>query len=187
VMLAGSGASLADVLATSNGQLTLIMSGGDISQLLIEASDLDIGQALPLFFGKDKATHINCSVLHFDVKEGMLESEVVVLDTNDSLLVGDANINLKDETIKARLDAKPKDNSLLSLQIPITIKGTLKDPSVGLDKEKTASRSVAAIALGVLISPFASLLAFVEKGEADKTDCRALIEGVTSPVEALKK
>ena len=181
VELAGEGASLADVLATSNGQLTLIMSGGEISQLLIEAADLDIGQALPLFFGKDKSTHINCSVLHFDVKEGMLESDVIVLDTNDSLLVGDANINLKNEKIHARLDAKPKDNSLLALQIPLTIKGTLKDPSVGLDKEKTANRSIAAIALGFLISPFASLLALVEKGETHNTNCRALIEAVRQP------
>lgn len=181
VALAGVGASLADVLATSNGQLTLIMSGGEISQLLIEAADLDIGQAMPLFFGKDKSTHINCSVLHFDVKEGVLASDVVVLDTNDSLLVGDANINLKNEKIHARLDAKPKDNSLLALQIPLTIKGTLKYPAVGLDKEKTAGRSIAAIALGVLISPFASLLALVEKGETHNTNCRALIEAVRQP------
>lgn len=178
VSLAGVGASLSDVLATSNGELTLIMSGGEISQLLIEASDLDIGQALPLFFGKDKATRINCGVLHFNVKEGMLASEVVVLDTNDSLLVGDVGINLKDEAINARLDAKPKDNSLLSLRIPLTITGTLKEPSVGLDKEKTTNRSVAAIALGALLTPFASILAFVEKGEASDTDCRALIQGV---------
>ncbi|MCE3251362.1 MAG: AsmA family protein [Cellvibrio sp.] len=181
VALAGAGASLADVLATSNGELTLIMSGGEISQLLIEASDLDIGQAVPLFFGKDKATRINCGVLHFDVKDGLLASEVFVLDTNDSLLVGDVNINLKDEAIKARLDAKPKDNSLLSLQIPLTIGGTLKDPSVGLDREKTANRSAVAIALGTLITPFASLLAFVEKGDAPNTDCRALIQGVSQP------
>lgn len=178
VSLAGVGASLSDVLATSNGELTLIMSGGEISQLLIEASDLDIGQALPLFFGKDKATRINCGVLHFGVKEGVLASEVVVLDTNDSLLVGVVSINLKDEAINARLDAKPKDNSLLSLRIPLTITGTLKDPSIGLDKEKTTSRSVAAIALGALLTPFASILAFVEKGEASDTDCRALIQGV---------
>lgn len=181
IALAGAGASLADVLATSNGELTLIMSGGEISQLLIEASDLDIGQALPLFFGKDKATRINCSVLHFDVKEGMLASDVFVLDTNDSLLVGDVGINLKDEAIKARLDAKPKDNSLLSLQIPITINGTLKNPSIGLDQGKTANRSAIAVALGALITPFASLLALVEKGDPEKTDCRALIEGVRQP------
>lgn len=178
VSLAGVGASLSDVLATSNGELTLVMSGGEISQLLIEASDLDIGQALPLFFGKDKATRINCGVLHFGVKEGVLASEVVVLDTNDSLLVGVVSINLKDEAINARLDAKPKDNSLLSLRIPLTITGTLKDPSVGLDKEKTTNRSAAAIALGALLTPFASMLAFVEKGEASDTDCRALIQGV---------
>ncbi len=178
ISLAGEGVSLADVLATSNGELTLIMSGGEISQLLIEAADLDIGQAFPLFFGKDKATHINCGVLHFGVKEGELASDVVVLDTNDSLLVGDVDINLKDEALHARLDAKPKDNSLLSLHVPLRINGTLKDPSVGLDKEKTTSRSAAAIALGALISPFASLLAFVEKGHAPNTDCRALIQDV---------
>lgn len=175
IALAGEGASLAEVLATSNGDLTLIMSGGEISQLLIEASDLDIGQAFPLFFGKDKATRINCGVLDFDVKKGMLTSEVVVLDTNDSLLVGDVSINLKDEKINAWLDAKPKDNSLLSLRVPITISGQLKDPRIGLHPEKTAVRGVAAIALGALLTPYAAILAFIEKGNVPNTDCRALI------------
>lgn len=175
VSLAGEGASLAEVLATSNGDLALIMSGGEISLLLIEAADLDIGQALPLFFGKDKSTRINCGVMNFNVKDGMLTSNVVALDTKDSLLVGNVDIDLKDEVIDARLDAKPKDNSLFSLRIPITITGNLKSPSVGIDKEKTARRGGAAIALGVLLTPFAALLAFVEDGDAPDADCRALI------------
>lgn len=175
ITLAGEGASLADVLATSNGDLALIMSGGEISLLLIEAADLDIGQALPLFVGKDKSTRINCGVMNFNVKDGMLTSNVVALDTKDSLLVGNVDINLKDEAINARLDAKPKDISLLSLRIPITITGNLKSPSVGIDKEKTATRGAAAIALGVLLTPFAALLAFVEDGNAPDANCRALI------------
>lgn len=175
VTLAGEGASLADVLATSNGDLALIMSGGEISLLLIEAADLDVGQALPLFLGKDKSTRINCGVINFNVADGQLASNVVALDTKDSLLVGNVNINLKDEVIDARLDAKPKDTSLLSLRIPITITGKLKSPSIGLDKEKTTNRSVAAIALGALLTPFASLLAFVEDGDEPDADCRALI------------
>lgn len=175
ITLAGEGASLADVLATSNGDLALIMSGGEISLLLIEAADLDIGQALPLFVGKDKSTRINCGVMNFNVKDGMLTSNVVALDTKDSLLVGNVDINLKNEVINARLDAKPKDISLLSLRIPITITGNLKSPSVGIDKEKTATRGAAAIALGVLLTPFAALLAFVEDGDAPDANCRALI------------
>jgi len=179
VALAGEGASLADVLATSNGDLALIMSGGEISLLLIEAADLDLGQAAPLFLGKDKSTRINCGVMDFAVKDGVLASKVVALDTKDSLLVGNVGINLKDEVIDARLDAKPKDTSLLSLRIPITITGQLKDPSIGLDKEKTANRSAAAIALGALLTPFAALLAFVEKNDVPETDCRALIESAS--------
>ncbi|WP_331350761.1 AsmA family protein [Cellvibrio sp. UBA7671] len=173
--LAGEGKSLADVLATSNGDLALIMSGGEISLLLIEAADLDIGQALPLFLGKDKSTRINCGVMNFNVKDGLLSSNVVALDTKDSLLVGNVDIDLKDEMIDARLDAKPKDNSLLSLRIPITITGDLKSPSIGIDKEKTANRGVTAIVLGALLTPFAALLAFVEDGDAPDANCRALI------------
>lgn len=176
ITLAGEGASLADVLATSNGDLALIMSGGEISLLLIEAADLDICQALPLFVGKDKSTRINCGVMNFNVKDGMLTSNVVALDTKDSLLVGNVDINLKDEAINARLDAKPKDTSLLSLRIPITITGNLKSPSIGIDKEKTASRGAAAIVLGALLTPFAALLAFVEDGDAPDANCRALIK-----------
>lgn len=175
VTLAGEGASLAEVLATSNGDLALVMSGGEISLLLIEAADLDVGQALPLLFGKDKSTRINCGVMNFNVKDGLLTSNVVALDTRDSLLVGNVDIDLKDEIIDARLDAKPKDTSLLSLRIPITITGNLKSPSIGIDKEKTATRGAAAIALGVLLTPFAALLAFVEDGDAPDANCRALI------------
>lgn len=175
VTLAGEGASLAEVLATSNGDLALIMSGGEISLLLIEAADLDIGQALPLLLGKDKSTRINCGVMNFNVKDGILTSNVVALDTKDSLLVGNVDIDLKDEAIDARLDAKPKDTSLLSLRIPITITGNLKSPSIGIDKEKTANRGATAIVLGALLTPFAALLAFVEDGDAPDANCRALI------------
>ena len=175
VALAGTGASLADVLATSNGELALIMSGGQISRLLIEASDIDIGEALPLFLGKDKSTNIRCGVLDFAVRDGMLKSKTLVLDTGDSLLVGRADINLKEEKINARLDAKPKDQSLLSARIPITLSGDLKSPSIGLDPERTGARSAAAIALGTLLTPFAALLAFVERGDAENVDCHALI------------
>lgn len=173
--LAGTGASLADVLGNSNGKTAIIISGGQISLLLIEASDVDLGEAIPLFLGKDKSTKIRCGVADFDVKDGQLNSKTFVLDTNDSTLVGNVGIDLKQEKIEARLDAKPKDNSLLSARIPITLSGKLKSPRIGLDAEKTGARGAAAIALGALLTPFAALLAFVDTGDAKDTDCHALI------------
>lgn len=181
ISLSGKGASLAGVLGTSNGDISVIISGGKISLLLIEASDVDIGEALPLLLGKDKSTDIRCGVADFDVKDGELNANTFVLDTTDSTLVGDINIDLQNEKIEARLDAKPKDASLLSARIPITLSGDLKSPSIGLDKEKAGKRGVAAIALGTLFTPFAALLAFVDTGSnTQDADCRALIAAAKS-------
>ena len=176
IALKGTGASLADVLATSNGNMEIIMAGGKISQLLIEASDVDIGEAVPLFLGRDKSTTIRCGVIDFDVKDGMLKSKTVVLDTNDSLLLGKVGVDLKREKLNVRLDAKPKDDSILSARVPITVSGDLKSPSIGVDSEKAGMRGAAAIALGTLVTPFAALLAFIEHGDTKNADCRALIE-----------
>jgi uncharacterized protein involved in outer membrane biogenesis len=114
-------------------------------------------------------------VIDFDVQDGMLNSKTLVLDTNDSLLVGRVAVDLKREKINARLDAKPKDNSILSARIPITLSGDLKSPSIGLDSKKVGARGAAAVALGTLLTPFAAMLAFIEVGDAKNADCRALI------------
>lgn len=176
VVLNGQGASLADVLASSNGELAIMMVGGKISLLLMEAADLDIGEALPLLLGEDKSTRIHCAVADFTVNNGLLTSDVIVLDTTDSLLVGKMTINMKNEVISAKLDAKPKDTSFASLRIPLVISGRLKEPDVGLDAEKTLTRGTAAVALGTLLTPFAAILPFIEGGNAKDADCHSLIE-----------
>ena len=175
VDLAGKGVSLANVLATSNGDLTIIMSGGKISLLLIEGSDLDIAQALPLFLGKDKSTRIRCGVTDFDVKDGLLTSKTVVLDTADSLLVGNVKIDMKREVINAKLDAKPKDSSPLSAQTPIVLSGHLKSPSIGVDAKRATEKGAAAVLLGSLLTPLAAILPFIEHGDVKDSNCQELI------------
>lgn len=174
--LRGSGLSLAEALGSSNGQIQFIMSGGRISLLLVEAADVDIGEALPLLLGDDKSTRIRCGLADFSVSAGVLTSEKFLLDTEDSSLTGDVGIDLRNETITARLDAKPKDTSIFSAQIPITLNGKLKQPKLGLDREKVSSRGAAALALGALLAPVAALLAFVDAGDAKDVDCRELIK-----------
>ena len=180
VTLAGAGASLAEVLASSDGKLAIIMSGGKISLLLVEASDLDIGQALPLFFGKDKSTRIRCAVADFDVVDGLLSSRTFLVDTEDSLLSGAMKIDMNNEVISAKLDAKPKDGSLLSAQTPITVSGTLKAPEVGLEGKKVLTQGALSVALGTLLTPFAAILPFIEAGDDRAADCQALINKAES-------
>ncbi len=93
--LNGRGKSLADVLATSDGHLTLTMSGGKVSLLLIEAAGLDIAEAGGLLLGEDKTTDIRCAIGDFSVKAGLLNSNILVFDTTDTNLQGKARLNLK--------------------------------------------------------------------------------------------
>jgi uncharacterized protein involved in outer membrane biogenesis len=176
VQLKGNGSSLADALATSNGRIILMMSGGTISLLLIDAVGLNIGQAIPLLLGKDQMTDIRCAVGDFKVKNGLLKSDVFVLDTTDSNIAGKMHINLKDEALDAKVEGNPKDFSLLSAHTPITVGGTLKNPSIGLDPKGLALRSTSAVALGVFLSPLAAIIPFIELGLGKDSDCGELIQ-----------
>lgn len=176
VNLEGTGVSLADLLAVSNGKLTVVMADGTISLLFIEAADLDIGEALPILLGRDQATQIHCGVFDFVVKEGVLTSHIFVLDTDDSRVFGDVHIDLTDETINAELSADPKDNSIFSVQTPITISGRLKQPRIGIDAGKAGTRALGAIALGALLTPLAAVIAFTDSGNAEDENCAALID-----------
>src|SRR5690606_12443764 len=125
--------------------------------------------------GNDEATQIRCGVVDFAVDEGLLTSNILVLDTDDSRVSGKMKIDMKDETIDAELSAEPKDNSVFSVQTPITVSGRLKQPSIGIDAAQASPRTLGAIALGTLLTPVASILAFADIGAAEDENCSALI------------
>jgi uncharacterized protein involved in outer membrane biogenesis len=173
--LKGKGRSLAQVLGDSDGRLTVIMTGGQISLLLIEAAGIDIAKTAPLLLGPDKTTGIRCGIGDFGVKSGMLTSDIFVFDTTVSQIKGDARINLKDQTIDARIEAHPKEKSPLAARTPITIAGPLKKPSVGLDPKEAAARVGGSALLSTLLTPIIGIIPFIELGLGKDSDCRGLI------------
>jgi uncharacterized protein involved in outer membrane biogenesis len=180
----GNGRSLAEVLATSNGRISLLMSGGKISLLVVEAAGLDLGQATPLLLGKDKSTDIRCAIGDFKVEDGLLTSEIFVFDTTDSNIEGNARINLKDETIDAEVETHPKDFSIGSARTPITVTGRLKQPDIGIDPKQLAARTAGAVVLGAFLSPVAAIIPFIELGLGEDSDCKGLIDQARKHAEA---
>lgn len=174
IQLTGNGKSVADVLAGSNGKVTLVMNGGKIDLLLVEAMGLDLGDAIPLLLGDDKSTDIRCMVGDFKIQNGLLNSDILVLDTTDSNINGDLKINLKNEMLNGKIETHPKDFSILSARTPILLDGTLKQPSISLDKEELLIKGVAAVALGALLTPAGALLPTIEWGLGEDSDCAKL-------------
>jgi uncharacterized protein involved in outer membrane biogenesis len=176
VQLAGSGKSLAEILATSDGRLALSMADGRLSALITEAAGIDLAEALPRLFGDDESYGIRCIVGDFRARDGIFRSQILVIDTTDTNITGEATVNMQREALDVRLVAHPKDPSPLSARTPVTISGSFANPAVGVDPSGLVARGAAAIALGALLTPLAALIPLIELGLGEDSDCNGLIQ-----------
>jgi hypothetical protein len=184
-ILSATGNSVAQMLGSANGEAALIMNGGTISDLLLRLSNLDIGHALPILVGGDKTVPVRCMVADFRAVNGDMRAETLVLDTANTNVTGEGNINFKDESLNLKLVAKPKDNSLVALRGPIRVKGSFNQPSVRPELTGPLGRAGAAAALGAVGGPLA-VVPLIQLRSGKDADCDALIAGAEQNVEAIK-
>ena len=186
VNLAGNGNSVANMLATSDGDVGLIMGSGRISNLLIEYAGIDIAEALKFLIVGDQVIPIRCAFADFKVTQGVMDSRRLAFDTTDTVIYGEGSVSLRDEKLDLRLKPQPKDRSFLSLRAPLLVSGTFKDPDFRPDYKRVTLRGIAAAVLGS-IAPPAALLAVFESGPGKDISCRPGPPGKAEAAEAAKE
>ncbi len=179
VRLVGYGDSVRKSLATATGDVKLAMNGGSMSNLGLELIGIDIAESLGFLATGDRNVQVRCGVVDIGVENGVGTPRLFVIDTTDTTVTAEGQVSLRDEMLDLRLLAKPKDPSILSARTPITVKGRFAGPSVGIEPGPLIARAGAAVALGVLLTPLASILAFIEPGMEKDSDCAALLQQVT--------
>ena len=177
IRLSGTGNSIADAAANSNGSLTAAIANGRISNLLDAMAGLNGGKIISLYLGGDKEIAVNCGGMAFDVKNGLGQSQLFVIDTEQTRLDGNGSFSLKDEQIDIIVTPKPKNPGILSLRTPVRLYGSFRHPRYSLDKEKLFMRAGAATAMA-LLNPFAALIPLIETGPGKDTDCARLLAPV---------
>jgi uncharacterized protein involved in outer membrane biogenesis len=173
IRLHGTGDSVRKSLATANGQASAVIDHGAISNLAVDIIGLDIAKAVGLFITGDRQVPMRCMVADFQVENGLMTPRTLVLDSDASLITGTGSVNLADEHLDLSIKGQPKSVSPLSLGGPILIGGTFRKPDVGLGKEAIA-RGAGAVALGALLTPLASIIAFIDPGSGQDADCAGL-------------
>ena len=168
--LKGHGNSAAQMLGSASGNVALLMGKGEISNILMEFLGLDGGEVIKFFLRGDRNVRLQCAAAAFDVKDGLMTSRTIVLDTSDTVVNGQGKVSLADETLDLVLSPQPKDVSILSFRSPLRIGGTFAAPSAGPDKLALGGRAGLALALGV-INPLLALVATVETGPGQDADC----------------
>lgn len=171
-----TGNSVADMLGHGNGNVLLLMEQGHVSRLLVELIGLDVAKALGLLLTKDESTRVRCIIGNFDVNQGIMKTSPFVIDTVDSKINIAGQIDLGKETADLRINAHPKDVSILSARAPLYVKGPLKSPSVKPDTTVLAAKGAASVALGALLTPAAAIIPWIDLGLGKDSACYAMID-----------
>ena len=178
--LKGRGNSVAQMLGSASGDVAILMGKGEISNILLEFMGLDGGEVIKFLMSGDRNVQLRCAAAAFDVKNGLMTSRAIVLDTSDTVITGQGNISLANETLDIVLKPQPKDMSILSLRSPLKIGGTFADMSAGPDKAALTGRVGLALVLAA-INPLLALAATIETGPGEDADCAAVLSQVTHP------
>jgi uncharacterized protein involved in outer membrane biogenesis len=172
--LAGTGSSVAELLGSASGRITLAVDHGTISQRVLELIGLDIAESALLLATGDREIALRCAVADLGVRAGIATSNVLVIDTDDTLVVGAGVVDLAGERLDLTVYPQPKDMSPLAARTALHVRGPLRDPTIVPDAKGLAARGVTA-ALLALVNPLLALVPFIETGPGKESDCAGLL------------
>ncbi|MEO7066447.1 MAG: AsmA family protein [Rhodanobacter sp.] len=175
--LSATGNSVAALLGSADGQLKLLMNDGAISKALLETAGLNVGNIILAKLFGDKTVKINCAATDLVAKNGLFDVRLFVFDTGDAVINMDGTINLANEQLNLDVQPHTRGARIFSLRSPLYVKGTLKNPDVGVQKGPLLLRAGGAIALATIAAPAAALLAVVAPSHDNDGDntCRAVL------------
>jgi uncharacterized protein involved in outer membrane biogenesis len=174
-VLHSRGDSVHRVAAAADGKFTAVVPRGLVGNHFAELLGIDVDRAF-LFNSKGDTT-MRCAIADFQAHDGTLTARNFLFDSDVVKATGTGTVNLGDETLALEIMGAPKKFTLFRLRAPIEVSGPWQHPKVGLKYGAIAMQAAASIALGVLATPLAAILPFVDPGLAKNADCTAVVTG----------
>lgn len=184
------GRSVAALMAALNGKITLVMENGRMNNRYIDMLGADLGSSLGKLLAsssKENYTGLNCFVCRFDIKQGLADSSVLILDTKATSLIGDGQIDLRTEKLDLAMRSYPKRGigisgvGKISLSVgefakPLKLGGTLRNPVFVMDPSQTVIALGKAFGGMLLFGPLGLGAALVSGRLGSDNPCPAAIE-----------
>ena len=188
IQLKGAGASVRALMGSLTGESVLSVGEAKLANTSMEwlAGDFifQILGSINPFANSDKYTQLSCAVVRFVLNDGLATTDKGIAMRTDKVdVIGSGTINLKNEQLNLGIKPHARGGVGVSLSSPLAglvkVKGTLAQPSMGLDAAGTMKTAVslgAGVATGGL-STLGELL--VDKVVADSDPCQTAL-GKTS-------
>lgn len=188
IAMSGSGDSVRQSLATSNGRIAVVIPQGSFWTRNIQLSELDLGTFVQKMFENKlkKPVEINCGLVAFTVRNGIAAADPILIDTKKNVMLGRGGFSFRNETLDLAYRADGKQFSIFSAQSPIGIGGYFAAPKIDVVSPELVARAGGGLGLGVLASPFAAVLAFVDVGDAKAASCGPVLAGAHASAQRTK-
>ncbi|MDB5932940.1 MAG: AsmA family protein [Massilia sp.] len=173
--LSATGNSVATLLAGANGELKTLINQGSVSKLLLEEMGLNVGNiVLTKLFG-DKPVQLNCMATDFAVTNGLMQTRVFVVDTEEAVITADGTVSLANEQLNLTMRPETKSLRIFSLRAPLHLRGTFSKPDVSVDKGVLAMKAGGAAVLATVAAPIAAMLPLINTGPGENSACGNLL------------
>ncbi|WP_422674144.1 AsmA family protein [Billgrantia antri] len=103
------GASIAELLASADGGVVALMTGGKLDALLVELAGIDAGQTFLSWARGRGPIPIDCAYADLQARDGVAQMDTFVVDTSDTTFTLGGQLDLNREQVDVSIIAHPKD------------------------------------------------------------------------------
>jgi uncharacterized protein involved in outer membrane biogenesis len=149
--LAGKAPSLDTIMRNASGKVDFVVWPTELRSGVFNLWSANLVlQLLPLIDPRVRP-EVNCIFGRFDLKQGDLNDDRIVIDTSAVRIRGTGHANLVTEELEFVFRPRAKGFALFRLQTPLRVTGTLDDQSFGFERWDVAESVLRLIASPILL------------------------------------
>ena len=185
IALDGRGQSVAQILATANGEARLYVREGVMSSLLLDMAGLNLGSVIVTkLFGQDKEIRLRCAIADVPIRDGVAYMQNVKVNTEEALIEVTGSADMRREQFDIDIDPKAYELKFFSLRTPLEVRGPFAKPHVGVKPGPLIVRAAAAVAALAAAPGALVLVPITVPGAEDDENCAPLLAKATREPQA---
>ena len=149
--LAGRAPALDSIMRHANGALDIAVWPTELRSGVFNLWSANLVLALLPLIDPGQKSRVNCIVGRFDLKDGDLSDDKILIDTSTVRILGTGHANLRTEELGFIFRPRAKGPRLFRLQTPLRVSGTLSDQRFEFDPKDVFHSAVRMVASPILL------------------------------------